>query len=67
MVGRIYAALVQSFFCEQYARMTAMDAAKNNANEMLARLNLELNHARQAQITGEITEIAAGELGSREM
>lgn len=62
LVGRVYTALVQSFFCEQYARMSAMDAAKNNADEMLSRLNLELNHARQAQITGEITEIVAGDL-----
>lgn len=66
LVGQLYTALVQAFFCEHYARMNAMDTAKNNAEEMLARLRLEMNHARQAQITGEITEIVAGQFGGEE-
>ena len=60
LVGLFYSALVQSYASEQYARMTAMDAATRNADEMLARLKLELNHARQSLITQEITEIISG-------
>ena len=37
-----------------------MDAATRNANDMLSRLSLDLNHARQAVITQEISEIIAG-------
>lgn len=60
LVGLVYSALVQSYASEHNARMTAMDAATRNANEMLGKLKLELNHARQAVITQEITEIIAG-------
>lgn len=60
LVGQFYSALVQSYASEHYSRMTAMDAATRNADEMLARLRLELNHARQTQITQEITEIISG-------
>lgn len=60
LVGLVYSALVQSYASEQSARMAAMDAATRNANEMLGRLSLELNHARQAAITQEITEIISG-------
>ena len=38
----------------------AMDAASKNADEMIAKLDLEYNRARQAAITQEITEIVAG-------
>ncbi|MBQ6128631.1 MAG: ATP synthase F1 subunit gamma [Lachnospiraceae bacterium] len=55
-----YSALIDSFCCEQSARMNAMDEADRNANELMAALNLEYNHARQGKITREITEIAAG-------
>jgi F-type H+-transporting ATPase subunit gamma len=58
--GVVYGALVSAFASEQAARMTAMDAATKNANEMLGRLNLRYNRARQASITSEITEIVAG-------
>jgi F-type H+-transporting ATPase subunit gamma len=58
--GAIYGALVQSFASEQAARMAAMDTASKNAEEMLARLGLGYNRARQAAITREITEIVAG-------
>lgn len=55
-----YSALVDSYCCEQSARMNAMDEADRNANELMTALNLEYNHARQGKITREITEIAAG-------
>lgn len=60
VTGYVYSALVDSFCSEQNARMTAMDAASRNADEMLAKLSLHYNLARQAAITQEITEIAAG-------
>ena len=60
LVGLFYSALVQSYASEQYARMSAMDAATRNADEMLANLRLDLNHARQTLITQEITEIISG-------
>jgi F-type H+-transporting ATPase subunit gamma len=60
LVGLVYSALVQSYASEHSARMSAMDAATRNADEMLGRLNLEFNHARQAIITQEISEIISG-------
>lgn len=59
-VGFIYSALVDSFCAEQSARMTAMDAANRNADQMLHDLRIQFNRVRQAMITQEITEIAAG-------
>jgi F-type H+-transporting ATPase subunit gamma len=40
--------------------MTAMDSATKNANEMIGRLSLEYNRARQASITKELMEIVSG-------
>lgn len=60
MAGFIYSALVDSFCAEQNARMMAMDAANRNAEEMLRELSTQYNRVRQAMITQEITEIAAG-------
>lgn len=60
LVGFIYSALVDSFCSEQNARVTAMDAANRNADELLASLTLQLNRERQAAITQEITEVSAG-------
>ena len=65
VTGSIYSALVDSFCCEQNARMTAMDAANCNAQELLDALGVEYNHVRQGAITQEITEIAAGAKGQR--
>ena len=59
--GFIYSALVDSFCSEQNARMTAMDSASRNADKMLKELTTHYNRVRQAAITQEITEIAAGE------
>ncbi len=58
--GVVYGALVEAFTSEQSARMTAMDNATANADEMLHSLNLYYNRARQAAITQEISEIVGG-------
>lgn len=58
--GIVYCTLVESFTSEQSARMTAMDSATNNAEDMLGRLSLFYNRARQAAITQEISEIVGG-------
>jgi F-type H+-transporting ATPase subunit gamma len=58
--GVIFGALVESFASEQAARMQAMDASTRNAREMLDRLQLLYNRARQAAITAEVSEIVAG-------
>ena len=58
--GIVYGALVSAFASEQAARMTAMDAATKNADEMMGRLRLRYNRARQASITSEVSEIVAG-------
>ena len=55
-----YSALLDSFCSEQNARMTAMDAANQNAEELLSALRLQYNRVRQAAITQEITEIVGG-------
>ncbi len=58
--GIMYGAFVEAFTSEQNARMTAMDNATKNADEMLQKLNLYYNRARQAAITQEISEIVGG-------
>ncbi len=58
--GIMYGAFVEAFTSEQNARMTAMDSATKNADEMLLKLNLYKNRARQAAITQEISEIVGG-------
>jgi len=58
--GIIYGALCESRAAEHAARRMAMDAATQNAGEMIGQLSLEFNRARQATITQEITEIIAG-------
>lgn len=56
----IYAAVVESATCEHAARRMAMENATDNAREMLDRLSLNYNRARQSAITDEIIEIVAG-------
>lgn len=56
----IYGALKESVASEHGARMTAMDSATNNAGEMIEKLALKYNRARQSAITQEITEIVGG-------
>ena len=58
--GFLYSALVDSFCSEQNARMTAMNAANQNAEELLGKLTIQYNRVRQAAITQEITEVSAG-------
>ena len=65
LTGYIYSALVDSFCSEQSARMTAMNAAYQNAEELLKDLSVQFNRARQAAITQEITEVSAGERAQR--
>jgi F-type H+-transporting ATPase subunit gamma len=56
----IFRALLESMASELGARMTAMDAATNNATEMISSLTLAYNRARQAAITKELMEIIGG-------
>lgn len=56
----IYTCFVEAFTSEQSARMNAMQTASDNAEEMLDKLNLDFNRARQAAITQEISEIVGG-------
>ena len=56
----IYATLLEARTGEHSARMTAMTAASDNTEQLLGKLNLQLNHARQAAITTEISEIVGG-------
>jgi len=57
---RVLHALLEAGASELAARMTAMDSATRNASEVIERLTLEMNRARQAQITTELMEIIGG-------
>jgi F-type H+-transporting ATPase subunit gamma len=56
----MYYALIDSVAAEHSARMQAMDAATNNAKEMVKSLNVQFNKARQEAITTELIEIISG-------
>lgn len=56
----VYGALIEAVASENGARMQAMDAATSNAEEMIEKLSLLYNRARQGSITQELTEIIAG-------
>lgn len=58
--GFLYGCLVHAWTCELSARMLAMDSAIRNGKDMLAKLSVAANRARQGAITQEITEIVAG-------
>ena len=60
MASVLYGALLMSIASENGARMTAMDNATDNAEEMIQKLGLQYNRARQGSITQELTEIIAG-------
>lgn len=60
LAGIVYGALCESVSSELGARRTAMDSASKNAAEMIDRLSLNYNRARQTAITQELTEIVAG-------
>ncbi len=57
---QLYKAVLDGNASEHGARMTAMDKASENANELLKALKLSYNRARQAAITTELTEIVSG-------
>ena len=56
----IYGAMLESSVCEQAARMTSMDSASRNAEELVEKLTLQYNRQRQGAITQEISEIVGG-------
>ena len=56
----IYGSMVEAVASENGARMQAMDSATSNAEEMIDKLSLQYNRARQGSITQELTEIIAG-------
>ena len=56
----IYGAMMEAVASENGARMQAMDSATSNAEEMIQKLELDYNRARQGSITQELTEIIAG-------
>ena len=60
LAGLLYSGINVSVASELAARRTAMEAATDNAEELIEKLNLYYNRARQAGITQEITEIVAG-------
>jgi F-type H+-transporting ATPase subunit gamma len=60
LVVQLHAGLLDSVASEQGARMTAMEAATSNAEEMIYRLTLKLNRLRQESITKELMEIVGG-------
>ncbi|MDQ2718724.1 MAG: ATP synthase F1 subunit gamma [Bacteroidota bacterium] len=57
---QLYKAMLDAHASEHGARMTAMDKATDNANELLKSLKISYNRARQAAITTELTEIVSG-------
>ncbi len=59
----VYRATLESYAAELGARMTAMDSATNNADEMIERLTMDYNRARQSNITAELLDIVGGAEG----
>ena len=60
MTNVVYQALLEANASELASRMTAMNSATNNANDMISALMVEYNKVRQANITNEITEVISG-------
>lgn len=60
LLGSVYNGLLNGCASEHGARMTAMDSATSNAQEVIKKLTLQYNRARQAAITTELTEIISG-------
>lgn len=60
VVTKVYRALLESIASETGARMTAMEAATKNADEVISKLTLTMNRIRQAVITREIIEVVSG-------
>ena len=66
ITSRVFGALVQAYAAEHFARMNAMQSSTRNADELMKKLSLRLNMARQTKITQEITEIAGGSVALEE-
>jgi len=64
--GMLFSMLVESYCSEQQARMSSMDSSTKSAGDLLRRLNLEYNRARQAAITQEINEVTGGAQAGRQ-
>jgi len=60
LAAQIYVGLLENVTSEQASKMTAMDSATNNAQEMISKLTIIYNRRRQAKVTTELTEIVAG-------
>ncbi len=60
LLNTVHAALLEARTGEHSARMTAMTSASDSTEELIGKLTLQFNHARQAAITTEITEIVGG-------
>jgi len=60
LMSALYGVFVESALSEQASRRSAMDAANDNADELLNRLSIEYNKARQSAITQEIVEVIGG-------
>jgi F-type H+-transporting ATPase subunit gamma len=57
---QVFKAFLETAAAQHAARMTAMDAATSNANEVIDKLTLYMNRVRQASITKEIIEVVSG-------
>jgi ATP synthase F1 gamma subunit len=60
IASALYYAMLETSACETSQRVMAMDSATENAKDMVHRLSLDYNRARQAKITTELTEIISG-------
>ncbi len=65
LISTLYSLLLESELSENASRRTAMDNANDNADELLKKLNIEYNKARQNAITQEITEVVGGANASK--
>lgn len=66
IIGIVYSCLIQSIYSEHYERIRTMHNATQNANELIEKLDLEYNRARQELVTTEIAEISSSGLFRRE-
>ena len=60
LAGAMYSSFLDQAASFQSSQMTAMDNATNNANEVVEKLTIQYNRARQARITTELIEIISG-------
>ena len=60
LATQLYGAMLENVTSEQASKMTAMDSATTNANDMISKLTIRYNRQRQAKVTTELTEIVAG-------